>query len=107
MPKTQISPKNHFTLFSVLNKIVGIATGTGPFLELIGELMEKQVDKLLRRMMGLAVVYLTMFAGIIILAIGISLLIIDFTAIPRGVVFTVGGLFIVIVSALFIQLSRK
>jgi hypothetical protein len=106
MAATHSNPKTHLA-FALLNNLFGTVTGARPFLELMKDLMTKQADKMLRRILSLAVIYFTMLAGIIILTSGVVLLIVDFTTIPRGVAFTLGGLVLISGSALVMQLSKK
>jgi hypothetical protein len=107
MVKTQTESKHHFAIFPLLGKITGMITGAGPILELIEIFMAKQAEKMLRRILGLMVVYSAMLAGIVILVIGGVMVIIDYAAIPRGIAFSLGGLLLILVSALWMQLSKK
>jgi hypothetical protein len=99
--------KGHLTLLGWLSRAFGAFSGVMPVLELVEEIMIKQAEKTLKYLLGLAVIYLSMLAGIIIMVIGAALLVMDFTVIPRGMALMIGGLFLVLVSAFLMQIGKK
>ena len=107
MATSHFGSKLHHGLFGWLNQIVGVFAGAKPLLELAEELMQKQAEKMLRRMLGGMAVYFILVAGVIFMTIGVIFIAIDFMIIPRGVAFTLGGLLLVLGSVLFLQLSKK
>jgi len=80
--------------------------GTRPFLGYVADIIEHRAEKMERRLLGLAVLYLLMFASIVFLLLGIFFLIIDFAGLSRGVVFTAGGLLVLLVTVMLIRSGK-
>src|ERR1700722_14902648 len=85
----------------------GWKAGLQPFLEILLERLEERLGKPEGRIFFLQMVYLSFFAGVIFLALGIFYLLVDYCGIPRGVVFSVGGLLILLVSFVYLKAGQK
>jgi hypothetical protein len=107
MPTIRLGAKGHLATWSWLGKIIGAFTGVLPVIEMFKEVMVQNVEKALRRLLGLTVIYFTMLGGVIIMTIGVIFLVIDNTVIPRGMAFMLGGLVLVLGSAFLMQMSKK
>jgi hypothetical protein len=70
------------------------------------ESIAEGLDMLLRRVEYLFLVYLWVSAGLLLMVLGIFDLLVDFGKVPRGVVFSLGGLFIVLVATIFLQAAK-
>ena len=94
----------------------GLASAAGKIFEFLsairlffGEIRESVLEKadgLLRRAQYLFMVYLWISIGLIFLMIGIFDLLIDELRVSRGVVFSLGGVLISLVSVIFLQTAK-
>ena len=108
MEKSKSGGKNFGSMFmSLLNKGIEILSGTVPIIGSLADNLEDRAEKMHKRMLGFAMFYLSLFAGIIFLILGIFFLLVDSAGIPRGVVFSVGGLLVLLVSMLLIQFWKN
>ena len=68
-------------------------------------LLEK-ADVYLRRVRYLFVVYIWISIGLVFLILGIFDFLIDHWGVPRGVIFSLGGILISLVSVIFLQTAK-
>jgi len=93
-------------LGSVLEKIFNLLAAARLFFgELRGSVLEK-ADGFLRRVQFLFIVYLWISIGLIFLILGVFDLLIDDLRVSRGVVFSLGGVLISLVSVIFLQTAK-
>jgi len=90
---------------SLLNKIWGL--GLQPLLETFVRNLEERVELWERRVLALAAAYFGMMAGFFFLVLGVFFILMDYAGLPRGAVFTVGGLFILIISFILTKVGKK
>ncbi|NTV52533.1 MAG: hypothetical protein HGA76_05925 [Candidatus Firestonebacteria bacterium] len=107
MATTQSAFKHLSGVWGWVYRLVGAVAGAGPLLQLAEDLMQKQAEKLLRRLLCLTALYLTLVAGIIFITIGLIFTVIDITIVPRGFACALGGGVLVLVSAIWLQLGKK
>jgi hypothetical protein len=65
-----------------------------------------KADGALRRMEYLFAVYLWVSIGLFLMVLGLFFLAIDFGHIPRGFVFSIGGLLVFLAAVIFLQTSK-
>ena len=92
---------------NLLKKILMILGGSRQFMEYLIDLLENRQERFQRRVMQLFTLYLGMFSGLFLLVLGVFFILIDYSGAPRGVVFTVGGLLVFLVSVILIQITKK
>jgi len=91
----------------VLETILSIVGATR---DLIGELtgkVEGMVDHLAARVIRSLLSALFLFFGAVIVLLGVFFLLIDLGGVPRGVVFTVGGLILVLLAVILLLVGRR
>ncbi|HVM33350.1 MAG TPA: hypothetical protein VMU88_09475 [bacterium] len=79
--------------------------GLKPLAEALVQKLEERWEAWERRMLGLLVAYLSLFAGLFFLSLGVFFLLVDYAGIPRGVVFAGGGCVILLVSFVYLKAS--
>jgi len=72
----------------------------------IKESMAEHWDWFLRRVEYLFIVYLWVSVGLLLMLLGIFDLLIEFGHVPKGEVFSIGGLLIFLVSIIFLQAAK-
>ena len=107
MASMHANPKSQLMLGPWAGKLAGALAGTRSFLGFFEELAIKQAEKALSRILGIAVIYLSLLAGIILSTIGAIFLVVDFTVIPRGIAFALGGLFLASVSMCLLKWGKR
>jgi hypothetical protein len=75
------------------------------FVEIRQNFLERW-DFFLRRVEYLLMVYLWISAGMLLGILGIFYLLIDYAQAPRGVVFSLGGLIILLTAVIFLQAAK-
>ncbi len=100
------SEKNQTGFFQAAGKAFDFLTAIRLFFAEIKESFARHWDWFLRRVEYLFVVYLWISVGILLMILGIFDLLIDFYRIPRGVVFSFGGLLILLVAVIFLQAAK-
>ncbi len=68
--------------------------------------IQEKADGFLRRVQYLFVVYLWISIGLVFLILGLFDILIDQWGVPRGVVFSLGGVLISLVSVIFLQTAK-
>ena len=68
--------------------------------------LQSQVDHFLCRLEYLFVLYLWVSIGLLLLIIGLFNLVADYTKVPMGVVFSIGGLVIFLAAFILLQAAR-
>ena len=72
----------------------------------IKDLVVEHWDWFLRRVEYLLVVYMWISVGILLMVLGVFDLIIEYGRVPKGMVFSIGGLFIFLVAIIFLQAAK-
>ena len=105
-PEPQPEPESSSAsgILQTILSVVGLTRDL--LLELYGK-VEGMVEELGRRLIRTLLSALFLFTGAVLLLLGVLFLFIDFAGAPRGVVFSVGGLIILLVSIISIQSSRR
>jgi hypothetical protein len=95
------------SLLSSLLKAAAEAVGTiSLFFNELKRTLQSQADWLLRRAEYVFVVYLWISTGVLFLILGVFYLMIDWGHFPRGMVFSVGGLLILLISIILLQAAK-
>ncbi len=87
-------------------KTFGLLSAIQGFFTRLEEALADHWDRFLRRMEYLFIVYLWASVGILLMALGLFDLLIDFGGLPRGIVFSIGGLLIFLVAVIFLQAAK-
>ncbi len=100
------SEKSQTGFFQTAGKAFDFLAAIRIFFTEIKESILQHWDWFLRRVEYLFVVYLWISVGILLMVLGIFDLLIDFCRISRGVVFSLGGLLILLVAVIFLQAAK-
>ena len=76
------------------------------FIKEIKDSITEHWDWLLRRVEYLFVVYMWISVGILLMILGVFDLIINYGRVPKGVVYSIGGLLIFLVAIIFLQAAK-
>jgi len=95
------------TVSNLFKKLLMVLGGSRQFLEYLIGLVEVRQERFQRRVMQLFTLYMGMFSGLFLLVLGIFFILMDYSGVPRGVVFSVGGLLVFLISVILIQVNKK
>lgn len=87
-------------------KALDVLAGIRMFFTEIKDSIAEHLDGILRRIEYLFLVYLWVSVGLLLMILGVFDLLIEFCRIPRGIVFSLGGLLIFLVAVIFLQAAR-
>jgi Na+/proline symporter len=108
MARTKSTEREKESFWMGLLKYLTEVFGMGrKFVESTLDLLEKRFEKFQQRILKLLVAYLGTLAGLFFMILGVFYLLIDFAGVPRGVVFTTGGLIVLLFSVLVILANKK
>jgi hypothetical protein len=108
MPKERAARSSTASrLGSVLEILGQVANWAKGFMENLSDHLEKHVARLLRRMMGLALLFVLMAVGSVYFLTGLLLYIAERTGASVGLVFGIGGAFLFLTCALILALRGK
>lgn len=97
------SDKNHSGLFQAFSKAFDWSAAIGLFFFELKKSFQNQADLFLCRMEYLFTLYLWVSIGLLFLIVGLFDLIMDFSKVSRGVVYSVGGLVIFLAAFILLQ----
>jgi len=87
-------------------KVVDILAAVRLFFAELRESILERVDGALRRTLILLTLYLWVSVGVVLMLVGLFDLLIDQAGLPRGVVYSLGGLLVCLVSVIALQSMR-
>jgi hypothetical protein len=104
-PRNESTEKNS-SAGSVFSKIFETIAAVKLFFGEMRNSVLENVDWFLRRVEYLFIVYLWISVGVLFLVLGIFDLVIDLGRVPRGVVFSIGGVIIFLTAVIFSQAAK-
>jgi|SRR5581483_8806057 len=100
-PKSKESPFG-----AVIERIIDLIAGFQLFFQEAKHSVQSHLDWFLRRIEYIFMVYLWVSIGLVFLILGAFDLVIDLGGVPRGWVFSIGGLFIFLIAIVFLQAAK-
>lgn len=104
--KKNSSPKNSSLFTSAVSTAAEVMETVVLFFREIKKNLQSQVDWLLRRAEYIFVVYLWVSTGMLFLILGVFYLLIDYGHFSRGIVFSIGGCLVLLISIIFLQAAK-
>ena len=99
-------PKDSSVLSATASKVFDLVAALRFFFTEVRQNMREHLDRLLRRAEYLLVVYLWVSSGLLLLTLGVFYLLIDYAHVPRGIVFSTGGLVVFLTAVILLQSAK-
>ena len=107
MASKKTSPENETSFFSTAaGKAFDLLAALRLFFTEVRQNFLERWDWFLRRVEYLLMVYLWISAGLFLVVLGCFFLLIDYAQVPRGAVFSIGGLLIFLTAVIFLQAAK-
>jgi hypothetical protein len=104
--KKNPSPKSFSLFSSAVSTAAEVVETVVLFFHELKKTLQSQADWFLRRAEYIFVVYLWVSTGMLFLILGVFYLMIDFGHFSRGIVFSIGGCLVLLISIIFLQAAK-